>query len=206
MYFWYIIPILCTLMAKYIDKLLKQTFLELVKEKDINSITVSMLCEKAEINRKTFYNHYKNIGELLADILVENYKKDVDDNTGPYTWNIAFENIMKSLKNDKKFVYNVLNSKYSETIEFRCKKAIDDSVLSWVNKSQEYLKDKENIFYNLNSKQKKCLVTYYSSMMYSMLLNWILDGMKEPIKEYIDLIGTLSNEGVFVGIKKLSAK
>jgi AcrR family transcriptional regulator len=47
---------------------LQDSLIELLEEKAISKITVKELCEKADINRTTFYTHYANPGELLATI------------------------------------------------------------------------------------------------------------------------------------------
>lgn len=40
-------------------------FLDLAAQKDIDKITVVELCQKAEINKSTFYLHYKSIDECF---------------------------------------------------------------------------------------------------------------------------------------------
>ena len=40
-------------------------FLDLAAQKDINKISVVELCEKADINKSTFYLHYKSIDECF---------------------------------------------------------------------------------------------------------------------------------------------
>ena len=37
------------------------TFLELRSKKPLEKITIKELCEKAQINKSTFYSHYKDI-------------------------------------------------------------------------------------------------------------------------------------------------
>ena len=54
--------------TKYTKKIVSDTFLELLKEKDINKITVSELCQKADINRATFYRYYLDVYDLLEKI------------------------------------------------------------------------------------------------------------------------------------------
>lgn len=44
-----------------------RAFLELLDKKDLPFITVKEICERAGINRSTFYLHYENIGDLLAE-------------------------------------------------------------------------------------------------------------------------------------------
>lgn len=36
---------------------IREALFECLKEKDINKITISSLCEKADINRSTFYKY-----------------------------------------------------------------------------------------------------------------------------------------------------
>lgn len=53
---------------KRIDKLIVDTFIELCKNKKMEDITVALLCDKADINRTTFYNHYEGIWEIVNNI------------------------------------------------------------------------------------------------------------------------------------------
>ena len=46
------------------EKLIKETFIALYREKDIPHISVRELCEKAGINRSTFYTYYMDIYDL----------------------------------------------------------------------------------------------------------------------------------------------
>ena len=54
--------------TKYTKKTIKDTFLQLLSEKDIKKITVSELCQQADINRATFYRYYIDIYDLLNSI------------------------------------------------------------------------------------------------------------------------------------------
>lgn len=50
------------------DKKLKNTMLELLKEMDYEKITVKMICKKADVNRSTFYAHYTDIYEIMEQM------------------------------------------------------------------------------------------------------------------------------------------
>ncbi len=45
--------------------LIRKAFTDLMQQKPIQSISIKELCEKAGINRGTFYSHYKDIYDLL---------------------------------------------------------------------------------------------------------------------------------------------
>ena len=55
--------------SKYFNTALKmdQAFLEILEKKDFSYITVKEICEKARVNRSTFYLHYEKIGDLLSE-------------------------------------------------------------------------------------------------------------------------------------------
>jgi AcrR family transcriptional regulator len=49
-------------------KLIKQAFLELMQEKDIDKISIKDIVTKADINRGTFYAHYSNTRAVIEQI------------------------------------------------------------------------------------------------------------------------------------------
>ena len=53
---------------KYTKRIIKETFLNLLEKKDIASITVTEICEIADINRGTFYRYYMDVYDLLKNI------------------------------------------------------------------------------------------------------------------------------------------
>jgi len=54
--------------VKYTKILLKNSLIELMREKPISKISVKMLCEAADINRSTFYAHYADQYDLLKQL------------------------------------------------------------------------------------------------------------------------------------------
>lgn len=54
------------------ENAIRSAFLKLIFEKDINKITVKELCECADINKSTFYLHYRDIYDLA-----EQYKQEL---------------------------------------------------------------------------------------------------------------------------------
>lgn len=50
-------------------KRIKEVFLELSAKKEIKKITVTEIAKTAEINKGTFYLHYKDIYELYAEVM-----------------------------------------------------------------------------------------------------------------------------------------
>lgn len=54
--------------VRYTKKLIHDAFLSLLQEKNVRQITVTELCRLANINRATFYKHYRDAFDLLEQI------------------------------------------------------------------------------------------------------------------------------------------
>lgn len=62
--------------VRYTKKVLRESLLSLMKSKPIKEITVKEVCEAAELNRATFYKHYRDCYDLLENIeneLIEDF-------------------------------------------------------------------------------------------------------------------------------------
>ena len=55
----------------YTRQVVKDSFLELMKDNPFHKINVSMLCKQAEITRATFYLHYADLNEVLDEVIQE---------------------------------------------------------------------------------------------------------------------------------------
>ncbi len=49
-------------------QLIKDAFLDLLEQKDLKKISVTAICETADVNRSTFYNYYSDPIDLLNEI------------------------------------------------------------------------------------------------------------------------------------------
>lgn len=47
---------------------IRNTLFGLMSKKPLSKITVSEICARAEINRKTFYRHYRTIGDVIEEL------------------------------------------------------------------------------------------------------------------------------------------
>ena len=118
---------------KYTKTVIKETFLELISEKDIKKITVSEICSKADINRATFYRYYLDVYDLLDSIkkeleeeLKEAYMpKDESENTVK-NFSKAMLEVFIANKKIVKLLFNTNNGLYFlnsilEIAYIRCK-------------------------------------------------------------------------------------
>lgn len=55
------------------EKIIRDTFLDMLKEMPYEKIEIKTLAERAYINRKTFYLHFNSLSDLLTFLLKEMY-------------------------------------------------------------------------------------------------------------------------------------
>lgn len=96
--------------AKLSKLLLKNAFMDLLEEKgSANKISVRELCERAELNRSTFYAHYNEPKDLLNEIeseLLDATEKHLErigkeNDAGAHKYILSFLKYIK--ENDKQF-------------------------------------------------------------------------------------------------------
>ena len=100
--------------VKYTKKVIKETLLSLLEKRDISSISVKELCEKADINRGKFYRYYEDIYDLLKKIEDEFIEEIKNSNSmvhmsehSIYTFT---KEILKIFENNKKLVRILFNA------------------------------------------------------------------------------------------------
>ncbi len=77
--------------AKRSKKLIREAFLSLMKEKDVNKITVSDVVKRADVNRSTFYAHYLDIPNVIETFEEEIFAR-MRDILADFTFRSFFTN------------------------------------------------------------------------------------------------------------------
>lgn len=119
-------------------KAIRMSFIDLLKENEINDITVTDIANKADINRKTFYNYYNNVYELLDEIenevttSFEKILKEMENNQTVNNPSAVFINLTYIINNDIEFYNHLLayhsHSHLVEKITFSLKKTLYTSL------------------------------------------------------------------------------
>ena len=136
--------------VKYTKKVIKDTFLELLAKKDINKISVSEICSKADINRATFYRYYLDVYNLLEIIkkefeeeLKEAYTPTTEDENTVYNFSQAMLAVFLENKELVKLLFNRNNGLYFlnnilEVAYTRCKEKWEKDLPTLSEEDMEY--------------------------------------------------------------------
>ena len=98
--------------VKMTKLLLKKSLFEYLAEKTITELNVRMICNKAQINRSTFYLHYKSIDDMSNSIKdeeishFEKYIESIISTENEYQVCVGCLNYIK----DNEFLFKVLFS------------------------------------------------------------------------------------------------
>ncbi len=150
--------------------LLKATLIQLMQKKSVKHITVKELCDIADINRGTFYLHYRDVFDMLEQLeneffhgltgIIDEYRLESPGD------------LQKPLLEDL-FTYTLENLSFCRVILSQY------GDISFFQKLLAYLHTTLKPIYGYKSEKAE---HYYSYIMYGCLglvVNWINTGAKE---------------------------
>lgn len=157
--------------TKYTRKAIRAAFFELLKETPLNRITVKSICEKADINRTTFYRYYTDAFDLMdqieADLFssVQHYIQEL----GIKAPEQAIEAMLKLTINNNEF-YTILVADNTDHRYIR----------RMIANSYPVFQDGFCRRYpTLTPQQRKWIYYYMANGCISIMLDWVRSGMQE---------------------------
>ena len=173
--------------TRYTQMALKDSLIDLMKEKSISQITIKELCEKADVNRTTFYAHYADQHQLLHSIEDETLswvkdtiagfsgkteKKDFIRNIERiFEYLIENKNhiqVLMSVQGDIAFQRNLMIVIYEQ-----CGTWLTDDLLTGVAKSELYF-------------------VFLVNGSVGLIQHWLKSGMKETAREMSEFIYSMT--------------
>ncbi|MBR0463401.1 MAG: TetR/AcrR family transcriptional regulator [Clostridia bacterium] len=191
-------------MAKYIDTLLRRTLVDMMDEKPLDDISVVELTERAEVNRKTFYNHFPDIAALIVSAVWQELDEITGESPAFQDWEQALHGIVEWLKGHDDFVRAVYASRckgaflqaFQERMGEKVAKVVDDAIV--------WLGNYHGETYDVTRYQRKYLTRYYTGVICSVIICWIEGGMRESVNETVRLVGVLNSDGLFDGVRQFT--
>lgn len=123
---------------------IENAFLSLLQNRKYEKITISEICETAEINRSTFYAHYDDINDLIIKIESKFANSmSVIFEYGMRWENKAFEEMFDFIKQNKYYYKAFLNIPHTTLAETNSK----NSALSNIKDNHNLKSDSVTLFY-----------------------------------------------------------
>lgn len=177
--------------VKYTKMVLKDSFIKLMKQKPIQRITITELCEEADINRATFYAHYTDQYDLLRQI-----EQELVSDINAYIANYRFD------ENESEFLQML-----EKIFEYIKSNAEVCSVLLGENGDSNFQKDVMMIVRKqslaewtarktVKEEEAQYLYTYVANGCIGIILNWLHNGMEKSTHDMAVMVGRLTNQGL----------
>ncbi len=166
--------------------LMDEALLALLEKKDYDYITVKEICEKAGVNRSTFYLHYETIDDLLTESLSYLFSKFTDKygssmQVNPHSgtlddlYLITPGYIMPYLEflSENRCIFMTAVKKPAL---FRVDKYFDDMFVKLFDPILER--------FHVEMAERKYILAFHISGMHAVIMEWLKGGCPEPM-EYI---------------------
>lgn len=179
---------------------IKKSFIEVLAEKDIDDITVKEIADRALINRKTFYNYYKGVYQIVDEIedeIVETFDsavKGIDLKSQMKDPHLIFEKLTVIINNNIDFYGALLKTNGNVGLVFKIKELLK-------SKAQEGFASQ----FDIEREKLAYMMEYALSGMISVYESWFNSGRKQSIEEISDIVSTICFTG-FVGMIERNSK
>jgi len=156
-------------------QLIKDAFIDLLQEMDLNKITVNRIAERATVNRVTFYLHYRDIQDMM-----ENMAKEMGEKLGlimrdsttyksiEETDSVKLLNLLEHIAENAKFYKVVLASTKTPIFTEQLLKIITETITK--RREVDSLHIKTDI-------QKDIIIWYGSSALIGTIISWLRNDM-----------------------------
>lgn len=161
--------------TRYTKMMIRESFIQLLKEQPVSKITVTKICEMAEINRATFYKYYEDAFDLLQKLEQELLEEILNSLSQfePLSIRESFIQLLEHLKKRGEW-FQIIGSSHGDP-QFASR------ILSVCYENASFLIQK--FFPHLTGTQKKWLY-YFLAHGYGGLLGcWLDNGLQEPTEE-----------------------
>ncbi len=173
-------------------KKMDEAFLKLLYKKDFEYITVKEICEKAGVNRSTFYLHYESIDDLVLECNEYIINKFTNDIGGEPLTKLQIRNMQaESLHfitpqrllpwlqfiRDNKTLFKVYIHTFSTLTLEKNTQLLFNNVLNPIL-------DK----FNVNETDRPYMLRFYVEGIMALAKEWLKNDCKEDIQHICDLI------------------
>lgn len=169
----------------YTKKIIKESLIELLQTNDIHQITVTNICNKADINRGTFYSYYKDAFDLLQSIEDELFDQILrylnETPAEDYTDSLLIK--VLELITENKDLCKILLCKQRDG-------RIIDRILYIASKANlEPLFDKSNEF---DESHFDYLIRYSVGGILAIIQVWLENNLKKSPREIVKIINNIN--------------
>lgn len=172
-----------------------EAFLELLAKKDFAYITVKEICEKAGVNRSTFYLHYETIGDLLeesAKHIIDRFVDCMPQNTVDFLEKLNDRPLEELYLITHEYLIPYLNYIKEHRRVFRT--TLEQA--SALKMDEAYLALNRHIFtpilerFHVPPEDRAYMMSFYINGLIAVINEWLKNDCKDPVEHIISVMQT----------------
>ncbi len=156
---------------------IRNSFVKLLAEKDVDKITVKELADGADVDRKTVYNYYSGVYDVL-DELENEMMKDVEEALREFDFNVV----------NAEDVFSWLNGLIERNMELYGLLMKIDSSSRMISKVVAYLEEKTKLVLEWTSQvpeEKISIAAQFATAgLFTAYRYWFNSDRKQPLEEF----------------------
>lgn len=169
--------------------MLRDSFLDLMQEKPVGKITVKELCDKAGVNRATFYSHYTDIYDLYEEIerdLAQTIMHSLSITLGSGSLKDFSREICEIIAQNEKLCMAFFGEYSDPELPLRVVGTLRESSIAMWKQSRPELSDATlNRFY-----------TFMANGSLAIIRSWVQSGMVEDSEDMAHFIEKMADTGL----------
>ena len=167
-------------MAKFTKQAIVSGFLQILRTKSFDKITVKDICELCEINRNTFYYYFKDIYDVLDALFEIESQSVIEDVKEGASFYEEYARRAAIILNNREAVIHIYESKNGAVM----RKCLDNVTSAFVGR---FVEEKAE-GYSLSGLDLNFITSFYSNAIVGITIKWIENGMKKYDKDIIKRI------------------
>ena len=169
---------------------IKSVFEQMIYEMDYGKIRVTELCQRAMINKKTFYVYYPTLDDLLAEIQAE-YSAEYIERIKDYKLPDELDKVNREFflfSEEKGLAYEEITCAGNESYHY-----IRSGMIKKVNTAGWSSSKK---YGTLPEYQQTMLMNFVNNSVLGIYRQWIEEGKQQTVEEIIEITNRLVLGGV----------
>jgi probable dihydroxyacetone kinase regulator len=167
---------------------------KLLEEKPLEKISVRDITEDSEVNRQTFYYHYKDVYDLIEWIFITEGIEVLGDYKTYDSFQEAFVHIFYYLIENQRLVLSAFYSIGREQLERFLYGEVYKLLIEIVHKDAESL--------NVSEGNKIYVAEFYKYAIVGAIFQWIRTGMTEDPKKIVNDISQFISGDIYNSLLK----
>ena len=170
-----------------------EALLKLLEKKDFAYITVKEICEKAGVNRSTFYLHYETVNDLLeesARYIIDRFIEAMPHDTTEFMANLQTRPLEELYLVTPEYLTPYLNYIKAHRRIFRT--TVEQA--SALGMNDAYLRRNRHVFtpildrFHIPPSEQKYLMPFYINGLMGIIHTWLKEDCKDSVDHMITVI------------------